>query len=102
MNVPMNGEPDSVEGPDWKRKTFSLPTSLADWVDQRASRGNASSYIAGLIEADRNRMLAREELRAFGYTGTMEITDEGRAHARAILDRQAGSRRARRGERPAA
>jgi hypothetical protein len=91
-----------TEGPDWKRKTFSLPTSLADWVDQRAARGSASSYIASLIEADRSRVLARKELREFGYTGGMEITDEGRARARALLDRQAASRQARRRERNAA
>jgi hypothetical protein len=88
-----------TEGPDWKRKTFSLPTSLADWVDQRTARGSASSYIASLIDADRSRVLAREELREFGYTGGMEITDEGRARARALLDRQAASRQARRCER---
>lgn len=91
--------PDS---PDWKRKTFSLPTSLAEWVDRRAARGEASSYIASLIEADRRRELARQELRDFGYTGVMEVTDEGRARARAILDRQAASRAARRRERDAA
>ncbi|GAA1805239.1 hypothetical protein GCM10009682_28870 [Luedemannella flava] len=85
-----------TEGPDWKRKTFSLPTSLAEWVDRRAARGEASAYIAGLIEADRQRELARAELREFGYSGDMEITDEGRAAARALLDRQAASRAARR------
>ena len=89
---------ESDESPDWKRKTFSLPTSLADWVDQRATRGNASSYIASLIEADRTRMLAREELRAFGYNGTLEITDDGRARARTILDRHAASRKRRSGQ----
>jgi hypothetical protein len=95
-------EAAAVEGPDWKRKTFSLPTSLAEWVDLRAARGGASSYIASLIEADRSRVLAREELREFGYTGDMEITDEGRARARALLDRQAASRQARRRGRNAA
>lgn len=101
MNEPtIPRDPD--ESPDWKRKTFSLPTSLADWVDQRATRGNASSYIAGLIEADRTRMLAREELRAFGYGGALEITDEGRARARVLLDRHAASRRTRRGGQNAA
>ena len=89
------------QSPDWKRKSFSLPTSLAEWVDRRAARGSASAYIAGLIEADRHRALAREELRDFGYTDAMEITDEGRAAARAMLDRQAASRAARR-ERKAA
>ena len=83
------------QGPEWKRKTFSLPTSLADWVDQRASRGNASSYIAGLIEADRHRERARQELRDFGYVGDLEITDAGRAKARAVLNRHAASRAAR-------
>jgi hypothetical protein len=83
-------------GPDWKRKTFSLPTSLADWVDQRAARGEASAYIARLIEADQHRELARAELRDFGYTGDREITAEGRAAARAILDRHAAHRTARR------
>jgi hypothetical protein len=101
MNESM-GPDDPVEGRDWKRKTFSLPTSLADWVDQRATRGSASSYIAGLIEADRTRVLARAELRDFGYVADLEITDAGRARARAVLDRQAASRHARRGERPAA
>ena len=83
------------QGPDWKRKTFSLPTSLAEWVDRRAARGGASSYIASLIEADRHRELARQELRDFGYTGDMEITDEGRAAARTLLERHAASRSAR-------
>ena len=83
------------QGPDWKRKTFSLPTSLADWVDQRAARGSASSYIAGLIEADRHRENARQELRDFGYVGDLEITDQGRARARDLLDRHAASRAAR-------
>ncbi|GAA1762391.1 hypothetical protein [Luedemannella helvata] len=91
----MNGETDK-QGRDWKRKTFSLPTSLAEWVDRQAARGEASAYIAGLIEADRQRELARAELREFGYSGDMEITDEGRAAARALLDRQAASRAARR------
>ena len=85
------GDPE----PEWKRKTFSLPTSLANWVDQRASRGNASSYIAGLIEADRHREQARQELRDFGYVGDLEVTDAGRAKARAVLNRHAASRAAR-------
>lgn len=95
-------DPAVTEGPDWKRKTFSLPTSLAEWVDQHAARGSASSYIASLIEADRSRVLAREELREFGYTAGMEITDEGRARARTLLDRQAASSQARRRKRNAA
>jgi hypothetical protein len=86
---------DGGSGSDWKRKTFSLPTSLADWVDQRAARGNASAYIAALIERDRHRELARQELRDFGYVDGLEITDEGRAAARDRLDRQAASRAAR-------
>ncbi len=99
MNEPMiPRDPDAVESPDWKRKTFSLPTSLAEWVDLRATRGNASSYIASLIEADRSRMLAREELRVFGYSGALEVTDEGRTRARAILDRHAASRKRRAGQ----
>jgi hypothetical protein len=93
----MNEETAVTEGPDWKRKSFSLPTSLAEWVDRRATRGNASAYIAGLIEADRRRELARQELREFGYTGDLEVTDEGRAAARALLDRQAASRARRHG-----
>jgi len=97
VNEPEDPSPDAIEetGPGWKRKSFSLPTSLAEWVEQKASRGNASAYIASLIESDRNRALAREELRDFGYTGDLEITDEGRAAARAMLDRQAASRAAR-------
>jgi hypothetical protein len=86
---------DDGQGPDWKRKTFSLPTSLADWVDRRATRGNASSYIAALIEADRHRELARQELRDFGYADDMEITEQGRAKARTVLDRHAASRASR-------
>jgi hypothetical protein len=88
--------------PDWKRKTFSLPTPLADWVDQRAARGGASSYIAGLIEADRHRERARQELRDFGYVGDMAITDDGRATARSLLDRHAESLAARERKRPRA
>lgn len=79
-------------GRDWKRKTFSLPTSLAEWVDRRAARGEASAYIAALIEADQRREQARAELRCFGYSGDMEITAEGRAAARVLLDRNAASR----------
>ena len=86
---------DDGQGRDWKRKTFSLPTSLADWVDRRAARGSASSYIAALIEADRHRELARQDLHDFGYTGDMEITEQGRAKARTLLDRHAASRAAR-------
>lgn len=88
--------------PDWQRKTFSLPTSLADWVDRRAARGEASAYIASLIAADQRRELAAAELRAFGYAGDMAITDEGRAAARELLNRQAASRAARRREHDAA
>jgi hypothetical protein len=90
---------DGRSGPDWKRKTFSLPTPLAEWVDQRATRGNASAYIAALIEADRHRELARQELRDFGYVDDLEITDEGRAAARDLLDRHAASRAARKRQR---
>jgi hypothetical protein len=90
------------EDHDWKRKTFSLPTPLADWVEQRASRGSASSYIAGLIEADRHRALARQELRDFGYAGVMENTDDGRARARTLLDRHAASLATRDRKRPLA
>jgi hypothetical protein len=88
--------------PDWKRKTISLPTSLADWVDRRTTRGGASAYIADLIAADQHRELARAELRDFGYAGDLEITDAGRRTAREILDRQAASRAARRREHDAA
>jgi hypothetical protein len=103
MNEDARGAVSAVEQhePDWKRKSFSLPTSLADWVDQRASRGSASAYIAGLIAADRDREQARQELRDFGYTGDLEITDAGRQAARAALTRQAASRASRR-ERAAA
>jgi hypothetical protein len=90
------------QGPDWKRKTFSLPTSLVEWVDRRAARGEASAYIAGLIEADQRRELSRAELRDFGYTGDLEISAAGRAAARVRLDRQAASRAARRREHDAA
>jgi hypothetical protein len=90
------------QGPDWKRKTFSLPTSLAEWVDRRAARGEASAYIAGLIEADQRRELSRAELRDFGYVDDLEITATGRAVARTLLDRQAASRAARRREQGAA
>jgi hypothetical protein len=83
-----------AETDPWRRKTFSLPTSLAEWVEHKA-QGNASAYVASLIEADRHRELAREELRAFGYTGPREITDEGRARARARLDAHAASRATR-------
>ncbi len=100
MNTDVAGTDE--QGPDWKRKTFSLPTSLAEWVDRRAARGEASAYIASLIEADQRRELARSELREFGYVGEMEITPEGRARARAILDRHAASRAARRREHDAA
>jgi hypothetical protein len=95
MNDGAVGNDGAGEGPDWKRKTFSLPTSLVDWVDQRAGRGNASSYIAGLIEADRHRELSRQELSDFGYTGDLEITDEGRSRARVLLERHTASRTAR-------
>jgi len=99
----MNDDSASVgDDSPWKRKTFSLPTSLAEWVDRRAGRGEASAYIAGLIEADQRRELSRAELREFGYTGGMEITAEGRATARTLLDRQAASRAARRREHDAA
>ena len=97
-----DAEMSDNQGPDWKRKTFSLPTSLAEWVDRRAARGEASAYIAGLIEADQRRELSRAELRDFGYTGDQEITAEGRAAARALLNRQAASRAARRREHGAA
>lgn len=90
------------QGPDWKRKTFSLPTDLAEWVDRRAARGEASAYIAGLIEADQRRELAQVELRDFGYVDEMEITAAGRAAARTVLDRQAASRAARRRQHDAA
>jgi hypothetical protein len=89
------GSADDGQGRDWKRKTFSLPTSLADWLDQRAPRGSASAYVAALIEADRHRELARQDLRDFGYAGDMEITEQGRAKARSLLDRHAASRAAR-------
>ncbi|MDT4995689.1 MAG: hypothetical protein QOH97_5581 [Actinoplanes sp.] len=100
----MNADAEMTDdqGPGWKRKSFSLPTSLADWVDHRAARGEASAYIAGLIEADQRRELSRAELRDFGYTGDLEITAAGRAAARALLDRQAASRAARRREHDAA
>jgi hypothetical protein len=92
----------SDDKPDWKRKTISLPTSLADWVDRRTTRGGVSAYIADLIAADQHRELARAELRDFGYTGELEITDVGRQAARGLLDRQTASRASRRREHDAA
>ena len=104
MKNAANDAADGVEatGPDWRRKTFSLPTSLADYIEKKAGRGSASAYIAGLIEADRHRETVRQELRDFGYVGPMEVTDEGRARARERLQRHAESRAARAQRRRAA
>ena len=92
----MNDEAPS-EAP-WSRKTISLPTDLAAWLEQRATPGKASAYVADLIRADRARELARAELRDFGYVDGMEITDAGRERARTVLERHARSRAGRRGQ----
>jgi hypothetical protein len=93
MNEPR--EDAEAESGAWKRKTFSLPTSIAEYLDHKAPKGGASAYVAKLIEADRHRELAREELASFGYAGDLEITDEGRASARARLDSHKANRAAR-------
>jgi hypothetical protein len=92
----MNSEPvDAPETSERRVKSYSLPAELAEYVERKAGRRGASAYISNLIAADRHRDLVRQELAEFGYTGDMEITDEGRARARRRLDRHAASRAAR-------
>jgi hypothetical protein len=88
----------AADGTEFKVKSFSLPTSLAAYVEAKG-KGNASAFVASLIEQDQQREHARQWLREFGFVGDMEITDEGRARARARLNTHAASR-TRRGHGP--
>jgi len=89
---------EEVPGPNWARRTISLPIDLADYLENQSSPGRASAYVADLLRADRDKKLARQELRDFGYVGELEITDEGRGRAREVLDRHARNRAGRRGQ----
>ncbi|MEV4413605.1 hypothetical protein [Catellatospora sp. NPDC049609] len=92
----MNSEPaEHAEATERRVKSYNLPTELAEYVERKAGRRGASAYISNLIAADRHRDLVRQELAEFGYTGDMEITDEGRARARRRLNRHAASKAAR-------
>jgi hypothetical protein len=93
----MNKENQAGE-PAWARRTISLPTDLADYLEDQSAPGKASAYVADLLRADRARKQARQELREFGYVGVLEITDEGRERARQTLERHARSRAGRRGQ----
>lgn len=58
------------------RTSISLPTDLAEYAKAKGA-GNTSSYIADLIERDRQRDELRTMFEAHGYTGANAITETG-------------------------
>jgi hypothetical protein len=57
-----------------EKTSISLPTDLIAWARRK---GNASKYIAELIERDKRRERTRDMFVAHGYVGELAITDEG-------------------------
>jgi hypothetical protein len=58
------------------RTSISLPSDLAEYAKAKGA-GNTSSYIADLIERDRQRDALRAMFEAHGYAGDRTITDAG-------------------------
>ena len=59
-----------------ERTSVSLPADLAEYARTKG-QGNTSSYIADLIERDRERDALRDMFTRHGYTGVKAVTDEG-------------------------
>jgi hypothetical protein len=59
-----------------ERTSVSLPADLAEYARAKG-QGNTSSYIADLIERDRQRDALREMFARHGYTGDKAITEVG-------------------------
>ncbi|GAA2394617.1 hypothetical protein Cme02nite_54560 [Catellatospora methionotrophica] len=68
----------STERTGTDRTSVSLPVDLAEYA---RSKGNASQYIAGLIEHDKKKAEETEALHAMferhGYTGDHAVTADG-------------------------
>jgi hypothetical protein len=60
------------------RTSISLPTDLADYAKAKGA-GNTSSYIADLIERDRQRDALHAMFQTHGYAGAKAITETGTA-----------------------